>query len=359
MNRRLFAIILTTVFILSLLCGCGKQAVPPSAGVTLTDCAGRTVTVPADPQSICTLCPFSGPMTVLLGRGEKITSTVNNVARSKLLTSLCPSLADAVVVKNSGSMNAEEILARSTDLILVNAEMYETDAERAKLEAMGIPYVVVEFNTIEEQFRAVRVLGAALGAEEKAEAYLTWFQQALDLVDETVAGVTDPPRLYHAVNEAVRTDDRGSYCAEWIAHTRAVNVATESGVLSIEGNKAYTTLEQIYVWDPAVIICNEAQVDDYILTDPKWQGLTAVKEGQVFQIPIGITRWGHPSSIETPLALLWLAKLLYPDLFTFDLDAKIVDFYQQFFGFTPDSELIEGMKAGDEMRTAKVNSKVA
>ncbi len=280
------------------------------------------------------------------------------MARSKLLAAICPSVENAVVVKNSGSMNAEEILARKTDLIFVNEEMYEADTERAKLETMGVPYVVIDFLTIEEQFRAVRVLGAALQNEAKAEAYLAWFQSALDLVDETVTAVKKPPRLYHSVNEAARTDNAGSYCAEWIAHTKAVNVSTGTDTLNIDGNKAYTTLEQIYAWDPEIIICNEAQVDDYILTDPKWQGLTAVSTKQVYQIPIGITRWGHPTSIETPLALLWLAKLLYPDLFSFDLNEKITDFYQSFFDFTPDSDLLDGMLEGDEMRTAKTNNKV-
>ena len=358
MKQRWISLALAVCLLLSLLCGCGKQITPPQEGVTVTDCVGRTVTVPADPQSICALCPFSGPMIVLLGKGDKITSTCNNVARSKLLAAICPSLENAVVVKNSGSMNAEEIMARKSDLIFVNNEMYEADAERAKLETMGVPYVVIDFLTIEEQFRAVRVLGAALQNEAKAEAYLAWFQNALDLVDETVTAVKKPPRVYHSVNEAARTDNAGSYCAEWIAHTKAVNVSTGTDTLNIDGNKAYTTLEQIYAWDPEIIICNEAQVDDYILTDPKWQGLTAVSTKQVYQIPIGITRWGHPTSIETPLALLWLAKLLYPDLFSFDLTEKITDFYQSFFDLTPDSNLLEGMLEGDEMRTAKTNNKV-
>ena len=356
--KRWLSLTLVVCLLLSLLCGCGKKPVPLSDGVTVTDCADRTVIVPADPQSICTLCPFSGPMTVLLGKGDKITSTCNNVARSKLLAAICPSVENAVVVKNSGSMNAEEIMALDTDLIFVNVEMYEADAERAKLETMGIPYVVIDFLTIEEQFRAVRVLGAALQNEEKAEAYIAWFQNALDLVDETVTTVETPPRLYHSVNEAARTDNAGDYCAEWIAHTKAINVSTQTDTLNIDGNKAYTTLEQIYAWNPEIIICNEAQVDDYIMTDEKWVGLSAVQSGQVYQIPIGITRWGHPTSIETPLALLWLAQLLYPDLFTFNLDEKITDYYQSFFGFTPDSDLIEGMKDGDEMRTAKTNNKV-
>ena len=350
------ALVICLVF--SLLAGCVKQIEQPSEGIEITDCAGRTVIVPSDPQSICTLCPFSGPMIVILGFGDKITSTCNNVARSVLLSQKCPSIDDAVVVKNSGSMNAEEIMNLNTDLIFVNREMFDNPDEKLKLETMGIPYVVIDFETIDEQLDAVTILGNALHREDKAAAYVDWFRDAIKLVDETVSSVTNPPRIYHSVNEAARTDPDGSYCAEWISHTKAINVSTESGTLTLDGNKAYTTLEQIYACDPEIIICNEAQVDDYILTDPKWTGLTAVIEGRVYQIPIGATRWGHPNSIETPLALLWLAKLLYPDLFDFDLDAKIVEFYELFFDMTPDEELIESMKEGRDMRTAKASNKV-
>ncbi len=355
MKKRV-SVLLALLLTLVLLCGCAGQTPAPAAGVTVTDCAGRTVTVPADPQSIGVLCPFSGPMVVMFGCGDRITGTVNNAARSRLLLEICPALEQAAVVKNSGAINAEEIMARGTDLIITDAGVYETPAERDKLDAMGIPYVVIEFQTMEEQLEAVRVLGETLQQGEKAGRYIRWFRSVLDRVDAAEKTGT-PARLYHAVNEAVRTDYKGSYCAEWIARTGAVNVSPESGSLNMEGSKAYTTLEQIYAWDPDLIICNEAQVDDYILSDEKWTGLSAVQTGRVYQIPIGITRMGHPTSFETPLALLWLMKLLYPDTFEVDFDAELRDFYRTFFGFTLSDDWVAAIMDGSEMRTPKTNSK--
>ncbi len=354
--KRMTSLALVCVLLLCALCACTPKAQPQTGGITVTDCAGRTVTVPADPQSICALSPFSGPMVTLLGFGDRITTTCNNAARSLLLAEICPQIKNAVVVKNSGSVNGEEVLANGTDLMFADMGVYENEAERAKLDALGIPYVVVDFETIDEQFRAVRVLGDALQQSEKAEQYIHWFQSALDRAD-AAAKTGTPVRLYHAVNEAVRTDYKGSYCAEWIAHTGVTNVSLESGALNMEGNKAYTTLEQIYAWDPDLIICNEAQVDDYILSDEKWVGLSAVQRGHVYQIPIGITRMGHPTSLETPLALLWLTKLLYPDTFDVDLDQEIKDFYQIFFGYTLSDDWLAAIKDGSEMRTPKTQEK--
>ena len=353
MTKRFLSLLIAAALILCTLTACGEAPVVSASGITVTDCVGRTVTVPKDPVSICTLCPFSGHMAILLGVGERITSTVNNISRSELIGEICPSVKNASVVKSSGSVNAEEILRLETDLILVNESTYINNDEKAKLDAIGVPYVVIGFETIAQQFDAVRVLGKALQNEAEAEAYLGWFQSVIDLLDANLADVSDPPRLYHSVNEAVRTDAAGSYCAEWIAHTKAVNVSAAGDTLRIDGSKAYTTLEQIYAWDPDLIVCNEAQVDDYILTDSKWQGLRAVTEGRVYQIPVGVTRWGHPNSIETPLAMLWLAQLLYPERFTFSIDNEIRTFYQTFFEYTVRDATLTAIKEADSMRAPK------
>ena len=119
--------------------------------------------------------------------------------------------------------------------------------------------------------------------------------------------------------------------------------------------KSYTTLEEIYNWDPDMIICNEAGVDDYILTDDKWQGLRCVREGEVYQIPVGISRMGHPTSSETPLALMWLMNLLHPDLYPVDFTEELISYYDTFYDYPVSEELAEAILEGDEMRAAKVS----
>ena len=353
--KRSAALAVALLLIFVSLCGCVPGSTASKGDFTVTDSVGREVSVPRDPHSICTLCPFSGPVIVMLGLGDRITSFTNNAARSRLLMQICPSLENASVVKNSGSVNAEEIMARNTDLMIVNSGVYESETERAKIEAIGAPYIVIDYETIDDQLRAVDILGKALGREEKAQEYISYFKSVIERAEKSAKG-TDI-RLYHSVNEAVRTDYKGSYCAEWIALTGAENVSLQSGRLSIEGDKAYTTLEQIYVWNPDIIICNEAQVDDYILSDPKWTGLACVNSRQVYQIPIGITRWGHPSSFETPLAILWLMNLLYPDSFEIDIKAEISDFYTRFFDYTLSDGWIDSIIDGSEMREPKTGNR--
>jgi iron complex transport system substrate-binding protein len=71
-------------------------------------------------------------------------------------------------------------------------------------------------------------------------------------------------------------------------------------------------------------------------------------------LPSGISRWGHPSSPETPLAILWTAKTLYPDRFTdLDMTRECDHFYKEFFGMQLSDEVIQNILFGEGMRAAR------
>lgn len=357
MKKKSAALLLILSLLLSLLSACSEVTAEPVPMRTVTDMLGRTVSVPEDPQQICALNPFCAPFVVAFGLGDRMKATVNAIKRDVLIQSICPSLKDAVVVKNSGVINAEALLELGVDLIFLEESTYADEDERAKLDAISIPYIVLRNDTIQNALDSVLLMGEILNARARARDYVAYYLDTLDLVSRTVADIPeeDRPTLYHAVNEATRTDYEGSITAEWIAYTGAENVSL-SAPLTMDGGSAYTTLEQIFVWDPEIIICNEPGVAEYILTDSKWQGLSAVTNGTVYQMPVGITRWGHPNSVETPLALLWLTELLYPEALDIDLAAETKQFYKTFFDFETDDETVAAVLSGEGMRTPKTQS---
>lgn len=325
----------------------------PTNTVPITDMVGRTVMIPENPQRISGLDPFAGTGIIMFGWGDKMVATVGGVQRDLLLQAMCPSLADAAVVKQEGSVNAEALLNLRVDLIITRGDVYANTAEREKLDKLGIPYVVIEYDTMEDQCRAMLLIGEVLGEPEKAAAYEKYYRDTIEEVAGITAEIPDElkPTLYHSLNIATRTDVAGSLGAEWTELVGAKNVSLRAQLLVGETNYV-TTLEQIFVWDPDVIICNETGVNQYILTNPMWQGLRAVREGRVYQIPIGISRMGHHSSIETPLAIWWLAELLYPDYYP---ESKFLDelkwFYVEFFDYELDEKTIENILSGYGIRT--------
>jgi iron complex transport system substrate-binding protein len=207
---------------------------------------------------------------------------------------------------------------------------------------------------MESQMTVVETMGRILDREKKASDFTRYYRQAIARVKERTDKIADADKLtvYHAINEAFRTDGPGTLEADWTGACNVLNVSVGKGLLEKKRNKRFAGMEQILMWNPEIIIANEAKTTQKILSDPQWAPIKAVQTGRVFTIPVGISRWGHPGGLETPLAILWTAKTAYPDLFTdLDLKTEVRQFYQRFFDLTLDDPTIERVLSGQGMRT--------
>ena len=191
-----------------------------------------------------------------------------------------------------------------------------------------------------------------MNCNEEAQLYLDYYNTQLSMVKEKVAEIPDEerPSVYHSFNEALRTDSPISLGSDWLSVIGVNNVVTEDALTFNEQNY-YTSLEQIYVWQPDYILCNETGTPEYIMTNPKWADLEAVKNNQVLQIPIGASRWGHNNSVETILAILWAVKTIYPQYFEdLDLREETDYFYETFFEYEVTDEEYEMILSGEGLR---------
>ncbi len=323
--------------------------------ITVTDCAGRTVEVPADVERIACMYAFTGHVVAMLGKGDKLVAVVEGLKRDKIMTQLLPSIESACVPYVSGAINIEELVKADPDLVFIRMETAINPGETAKLDECGIPYLVSDYTNMAEQQYAIEMMGKAIGASDEAAAYNDYYREAVERVRERASKIPqdEKVRIYHSVNEAVRTDVKDTLPADWIDAVGAVNVSINEDLRMLD-NSYYATIEQIYVWDPEVILANETGVADYILANEKWASLRAVKNNKVYQMPNGISRWGHPGSLETPLAVLWTAKILYPEKFQdIDMAKETKAYYSDFFGMDLDGGTVEMILSGNGMRVTK------
>ncbi len=363
-KKSTLALILTACLLaLLLVAGCaqnnpaGNEAGRPEkqGAVTVTDFIGRQVAVPDNVERIGCLYAFSGHVVAMLGRGGDIVAVVEGLKRDVIMGELCPGIGEALVPASSGAVNVEELLNARPDLVFIRSETAANEGEKAKLEKTGIPYLVVDYRNMKEQMYIVEMIGQAVGEKERALKYNEYYQRCIDRVQERVQNIPldERVRIYHSINEATRTDARDTLPADWTQVAGAINVSVNEELKFLE-DKYFAGLEQILLWDPEVIIVNEAGVADYIMTNTQWSSLSAVKNNKVYQMPIGISRWGHPGSLETPLAILWTAKTLYPDLFSdIDLVAETKYFYREIFNYPISDQLVAQVLSGKGMRAPK------
>lgn len=323
--------------------------------ITVKDCLDREVYIPDKVSRVACLYAFSGHVTAMLGQGDKIVAVPEGLKRDVLLNQIYPAIGDALVPSQSGSINIEELLKADPDVVFLQNSTAKNQAETEKLDKFKIPYLAVDFSNIQEQQYAIQVIGQVLGVPERAQAYNDYYNDCIKQVQTAVNNIPRDKRIriYHSVNEATRTDTPATLPADWLQRCGVINVSLDQPLRLVEG-KNYASLEQILLWNPEVILVNEPGVANYMLTQSQWASLTAVKENKVYQMPIGISRWGHPGGLETPLAMLWTAKLIYPQYFV-DLDVKTEarTFYQRFFNHQVSDEMLDKILHGEGMRNAK------
>lgn len=319
---------------------------------TVTDVIDREVKVPEDPQRVVCMYASTAHMMAMLDKGERIVGASDGVTRDQMMVTKYPAVEAVPTPYHEGAVNAEEVLALDPDLLLIKKDMYEKDTERQKLDDMGIPYVVVDYYSLAELKKAIRVMGEVFGEQEKAEAYIAYMEKTVSDVGARLGDVPEDqkPRVYHSITESTKTDIIDSLCAEIFKDAGLINVSAAAGVTDL-GKNAMVTLEQIYRWDPDAIVCNEYAVTDYILSQQKWSGLSAVQNKKVYTLPIGATRWCHHGSMEPQMAVLYLAQLFYPDRFTdLDLGQTVRQYYAEFFGMQLDDATLNKIFSGKGMR---------
>ncbi len=329
--------------------------------ITVIDSLNRKVEIPAEPERIAVLDSFAGEAAVMTGAGERMVTCPNGVKSDSLLCRIAPHLNDIEAVMSGGSFNAEALLAISPDVIMIKESLYRAEDERAKLEKLQIPYIIVGYDNMAEQIYALKLVGAAEGSEcrEKAEKIADYYCDVIKRVSADAAKIPEDKvmRVYHSINEAVRTDGENSLGNDWISCVGATDVsAAYTDSMQADGVDFCAGLEQIFDWDPDVMICNEASTKDYLLSDSKWTGLRAIREKNVYNIPVGATRWGQRGSVETFFAMIWLGKTVYPDYYSdLDLQAEVTQFYSEMFDINVDNDLYAMMLSGNGIRNASQN----
>ena len=103
--------------------------------------------------------------------------------------------------------------------------------------------------------------------------------------------------------------------------------------------------EQLLTMNPDIIVIPtnsfanapaEFPLED-LLNDPELSEVTAIKNGAVYQMPIGFEAWDSPAPSGI-LGTLWMLKTLHPEIYSAEqFAADVTEFYETFYGFTPDT----------------------
>jgi iron complex transport system substrate-binding protein len=317
--------------------------------LTITDLAGRQVTIPSEPKRIALQDGRDILMVALLDRSDPFSRLViwnNIISRQdgpswRLLSGRWPK-AKAVPdmgFGDDGQVNTEDMLAGRPQLVIAQRRAlgsFVAAGVDKRLAELNIPLIFVDLfdAPVPNAVNSVNLLGNVLNREHEAADYAGFYDGHLKHLQDAIATMKDHPRVFveplagrqgpeqccftHGkigwglLVEAIGAKNIGSE----LLSTATGNVTLETVlaakpdvyVMSGEstGKPGVAMAPLGYDTDPAKVQAALAVLE----SRPGFAGLEAAKTGRVFGIWHQF--YNHPYNI---VALEWLSKFAYPKEF--------------------------------------------
>ncbi len=290
--------VVNLLFAALLILAAGSQAAPAWAGPDAVDEA---------PARIVSLAPSLTETLFALGAGDRLVG----------VTDYCdhpPEVSRIARVGGFVNPNLEAIIALRPDLVLA-VPNGGAKALVERLGQIGIEVLIVRVYTLADIDVAIRDVGEAIQAPDRAEALIERMHRSMEIVEERLLG--RPRRRVVLVweQQPLIVGGAGTYIDELIRKAGGENIAAAG-----KGRFPHYGIEEVVARGPEVIL------DAFMLSDAstassearrrfwdRWPTIPAVRTGEVHFIEtFTVVRPGP----RIPEALEILARAIHPDAFT-------------------------------------------
>ena len=349
--KKFLVLFLTLSLICLAACGApgGGEEAAESGGdtVTIVDHADNTVVLPSDIQriAVCDILPLPSVLAVFFNSADKIVGMSEpsmTAAANSLLGELYPEILDADTgFINGTEVNVESLSALDPDVVFYSASSPQLGEQltAAGFNAVAISVNKWDYNCIETLNHWIELLGQMFPEDDKSDLVSASSQEVYDMIQERVKDLPEEERervffLFKYSESAIITSGSQFFGQWWADAIGAVNVGQDLEV----DNAVETSLEQVYAWDPSLMLITNftpATPDDIYNNTVgvfDWSGVKAVQDKKVYKMPLGMYR-SYTPGVDTPMTWLCLAQTVYPELFSdIDLTQEVKDYYLNVFG---------------------------
>lgn len=340
------AMLLAVVMVLSF-AACGKEPAPapqpePTTDVTypvtVKDMAGREVTLEKQPERIVSGYYISSSACIALGLTDKMVGIEHKSAKRPIYKLAAPALIDLPDVGSAKAFDLEACIATEPDLVILPMKQKDT---AQTLQEMGIATLLVLPESHEQLIEMLTLIGTATNSMEKATALIEYYNTKLTAVAELTKDLTDEqkPVVYiGSTSDILRTAPKEMYQASLITTAGGKNAGDvlEGSSWTDIDNETFLTMNPDIIVIPTdnFAVSSPDYTAEDVMNNPTFSDVTAVKNGAVYQMPVGYEAWDSPvpSGI---LGTLWMLKTLHPELYPAEqFAADVNEFYTVFYGFS-------------------------
>ena len=359
--KRIFACLLALALLAGMLSGCAAQAAETEAEPTVlfTDSLGREVEIPA---SLTRVAPSGAVASMFLAAAApEYMTTISATPSSSQYKYFDSRLIDlpttGQMYGSKSTLNLESILSSGAQVVIDIGD--KKDDMAADLDALqrqiGIPVIFIEAD-LPHMAAAFRTLGSILeGKAERGGELAAFVEQTVTMAEENAAKIQDSERLsvlYTSGSSGLNTNAKGSTQAQILDLMGIENAAVVEDV-SNKGGGNPINLEQLYRFDPDVILFAAGSIYATAADDAAWQPLRAIENGDFYEIPSMPYNWlSNPPSLNMLFGVWWLGNLLYPQYYDYDMVEKTQEMFQLFWNYDLSGEEARQLLANSTLKDA-------
>lgn len=233
------------------------------------------------------------------------------------------------------NLNKEALMAAFPDVVIDMGEIKGSreaminDLDKLSGDIM-IPVIFIEAY-LDNTPDVYRTTGKLLGLEDRAEELAVFAEEAIGMAAEARERITDPVTVYYSTSpDGLEAIAEGNFHGEVIEKIGAKNIVPSS----FGESGGSVSMEQLYIWNPEVILFQEEEAYRHAMESPEWQVLDAVAEGNVYLIPSEPYSFiDAPPATNRIIGIYWLGNLLYPELYPVDVVQKTIEYYSLYYSY--------------------------
>ncbi len=282
--------------------GCGRErtvAVPVAPPIVLVDDHGDTVRLPKPATRVISLIPSATETLIALGAIDRIVGRTRYDIDSAVLSK--PSVGTGL------TPNLETMVALRPDLVILWSSDKRGDVQ-AQLTRAGVRTLAVSLQDTTDAFRALALLGDAIGERAKATTLIASLQRTFAATRASVAAEKKPRVFYVVFNNPPMTTGPNTFIAQILALAGGENIFADS-----PANWPTIPMEELVKRDPDVIVLPVGEMPDSSVNRlhvmPGWRDLRAVRAGHIVRIDANLASRPGPNMGRAAVAL---RDLLHP-----------------------------------------------
>lgn len=301
-TKKILSLLATFVMAMMIFVGCSSKP------TTMQDREGNEFNLPAEINTIISTAPSNTEVLVGLGLADKLVAVDKYSADVEGVSKDLPKI-------DFRNPDAEAIIALNPDIVIASGHNKAGDEDPfALIKEAGIPVAYIPSSySIEGIYGDIEFIASLTDTEKEGKELVNSMKKEVDAIKAIGDTIQDKKNVYFEIGagSGLYTFGNETFLNEMIETIGATNIFGE------ENSWITVTPEAVIDANPDVILANTpgtneaglTAVED-ILSREGWDTITAVKNGDVYQIDKNSSSRGSQNIIK---ALKEMAKAVYPD----------------------------------------------